>query len=142
MNLYSDIYQLLKFNDCVIIPGFGGFVANYASAKVDFNSQEFFPPSKSIAFNKSLNSNDGLLANYIVKSRSISWEKAMQEIEKFVNSVNNSLNNNEIVEFSGLGYFLLNQNALVFTPFDFNDLLNDSYGLSIFTYPIDRKSVV
>lgn len=144
MNLYSDIYQLLKFNDCVIIPGFGGFIANYSSAKVDFNSQEFFPPSKSIAFNKSLNSNDGLLLNHISKSRNLSWEKAVEEVENFVESVNNSLKNNDVVEFPGLGCFVLNQNVLVFTPFDYNDLLEDSYGLSVFTYPMlkfERKPV-
>ena len=31
----SHISYLLRLNDCVIIPDFGGFVANYQSAKID-----------------------------------------------------------------------------------------------------------
>ena len=51
MNLYNSVYQLLKENDCVIIPDFGGFVANYFEAKVDLPTQEFYPPGKRIACN-------------------------------------------------------------------------------------------
>jgi len=57
------IKELLLLNDCVIIPQFGGFVANYKPATIENN--KFFPPTKEVAFNNKLTSNDGLLINYI-----------------------------------------------------------------------------
>jgi hypothetical protein len=61
MQLNKQIIDLLFEHDCVIIPGFGGFVAQYSSASFEEISQSFVPPSKSILFNKNLINNDGLL---------------------------------------------------------------------------------
>ena len=66
-NIKIDVYisDLLYSYDCVVIPDFGGFVANYASAKVQAVQHKITPPSKKISFNKNLRTNDGLLNNYI-----------------------------------------------------------------------------
>lgn len=139
MVLYKYVYQLLRTNDCVIIPEFGGFVANYNSAKINFNNQEFFPPSKRIAFNQSLNSNDGLLINHISKFEKLTWQEASKLVSNFVSDLNLQLKNGNVVEFPDLGEFSLNNGSLIFYPFEINKLLDESYGLTVFTFPMLQK---
>ena len=54
----KHINELLYNHDCVIVPEFGGFVTNYASAKIHPVQHTFTPPSKNIVFNKNLKNND------------------------------------------------------------------------------------
>jgi hypothetical protein len=50
----------------VIVPEFGGFIANYESAWINRQRALIFPPYKQILFNGNLTQNDGLLANELV----------------------------------------------------------------------------
>ncbi len=136
MNLYNSVYQLLKENDCVIIPDFGGFVANYFEAKIDFPTQEFYPPEKKIAFNQDLRNNDGLLINDISNSNNIDWSNAENIVKKFVDELNYKLKENKYLEFGELGSFALNNDVLIFTPNKNLNLLEGSYGLKAFSYPM------
>ncbi|MBL7972118.1 MAG: SPOR domain-containing protein, partial [Prolixibacteraceae bacterium] len=77
MEINHYIKELLLLNDCVIIPEFGGFVANYKPATNENN--RFFPPTKEIAFNNKLISNDGLLINHISQTEGISYFSARQK---------------------------------------------------------------
>jgi hypothetical protein len=79
MNLDKFISDLLYRYDCVIVPGFGGFIANRVSAKNISSQHKFIPPTKEIAFNSNLNQNDGLLANYIKRSNNISYSHAINQ---------------------------------------------------------------
>ena len=45
-NISKHIFELLYEHDCVIIPNFGGFVANYFPARLDELNNRVFPPSK------------------------------------------------------------------------------------------------
>ena len=54
INVSKHIYDLLFDHDCVIIPNFGGFVANYASSKYDPSTNTITPPKKHLLFNKNL----------------------------------------------------------------------------------------
>jgi hypothetical protein len=136
MNLYNDVYQLLKDKDCVIIPDFGGFVTNYSEAKIDLRTQEFCPPTRKLAFNENLNNNDGLLADYICRSRNVSWETAGEYVSLFVNEINNSLKNGQSLTFDKLGKFTRQEGSLVFTPIEGLNLLESSFGLSSFNFPM------
>ena len=80
MNLATYIKDLLYRYDCVIVPDFGGFVTKRISAKINETTHQFFPPSKQLSFNRNLNNNDGLLANYIASVENISFEKASNAI--------------------------------------------------------------
>ena len=71
MEISQYIKEILLLNDCVIIPDFGGFVANYKPAMIENN--RFFPPTKEIAFNNKLISNDGLLINYISEAEGVDY---------------------------------------------------------------------
>lgn len=48
------ISELLYQYDCVIIPGFGGFIGNYSPALIDPIYHTFHPPYKSLLFNINL----------------------------------------------------------------------------------------
>ena len=52
--LSQHIETLLLENDCVIIPGFGGFVAHYASAQWVEEECIYLPPTRNIGFNPQL----------------------------------------------------------------------------------------
>ena len=135
MNLYSTIYQLVCDNDCVIIPGFGGFVTNRFSAEVDFLKQEFYPPCRKVAFNENLSLSDGLLVNYISQSENMSWSDAEQEVKSFVDDMNARLAEGKSLAFDGLGEFSRKTGTLVFVP-DASNLLDESFGLPSFNFPM------
>ena len=54
MNLSVYLKELLKTNDCVIIPDLGGFIANYQSAAFNAQGDQFYPPTKEIIFSGKL----------------------------------------------------------------------------------------
>ena len=60
IELAQHIEVLLLENDCVIVPGFGGFVAYYTPAmRVEGNT--FLPPTRTPSLRPQLKLNDGLL---------------------------------------------------------------------------------
>lgn len=133
MEISQYIKEILLLNDCVIIPEFGGFVANYKPATIENN--QFFPPSKEIAFNNKLISNDGLLINYISEAEGIDYFNAKQKLDSFVEEALLSLEKNRNVYFEGVGYLHYDSREnLQFEPQLKQNLLVDSYGLQNFSY--------
>jgi nucleoid DNA-binding protein len=127
------IKELLFLNDCVIIPEFGGFISNYKPASIDNN--QFTPPSKEIAFNNKLISNDGLLVNYIADAEGINYFEAKQKLETFVEETLLNLERNRNIYFEGIGYLHYDSREnLQFEPQVKQNLLAESYGLENFTY--------
>ena len=135
MNLYNTIYQLVCDNDCVIIPGFGGFVTNRFPADVDFSKQEFYPPSRKVAFNENLSLSDGLLLNYISQTENVSWADAEQIVKSFVDELNEKLSDSKTLTFDDLGSFSCRTGSLVFVPNSAN-LLDEAFGLATFNFPL------
>lgn len=133
MEISQYLKELLLLNDCVIIPEFGGFVANYKSATIENN--QFFPPTKEIAFNNKLISNDGLLINYISEAEGIDYFSAKQKLDSFVEETLLNLERNRNVYFEGVGYLHYDSREnLQFEPQLKQNLLVDSYGLQNFSY--------
>ena len=77
MDIAAFIRELLFGNDCVIIPGFGGFIGNYSQAHIDNNTGTFYPPVRQISYNRNLSHNDGLLVGMISGSSNISYGDAI-----------------------------------------------------------------
>ncbi len=133
MDINQYIKELLLLNDCVIIPEFGGFVANYKPSTIENN--QFFPPTKEIAFNNKLNSNDGLLINFISEAEGIDYFSAKQKLDSFVEETNLNLERNRNIYFEGVGYLHYDSREnLLFEPQLKQNLLVDSYGLQNFSY--------
>ena len=46
-NLFKHIEYLLLRNDCVIVPGFGAFIATNLPARIDYEKERFYlPPAR------------------------------------------------------------------------------------------------
>ena len=134
MVLDKYIGDLLYRYECVIVPGFGGFITNKISAKNISSQHKFFPPTKEIAFNKNLDQNDGLLANYLVQAKKISYAHAIEIIESNVADWQTLLNEDNTFDIKKIGSFRLNEDKnLVFTAVEDVNYLTESYGLSTFT---------
>ncbi len=133
MEINRYIKDLLLLHDCVIIPQFGGFVANYKPAVVENN--RFSPPSKEIAFNNKLVSNDGLLINHISETEGLGYFEAKQKLDNFLEESMLRLEQGGKVIFEGVGSLSYDQREnLQFEPQIRQNLLADSYGLMGFTF--------
>ena len=133
MEINQYIKELLLLNDCVIIPEFGGFVANYKPATIENN--QFFAPTKEIAFNNKLISNDGLLISFISETEGTDYFSAKQKLDSFVEETNLNLERNRNVYFEGIGYLHYDSREnLLFEPQVKQNLLVESFGLQNFSY--------
>lgn len=128
----KHISELLYEHDCVIIPEFGGFVANYTSAKIHPVQHIFIPPSKNIIFNKNLKNNDGLLASHIASAEKTSYPEALKYLHLFTSRTNSQLKQGGKVEIEEVGTLYLDiERNLQFEQGNTNFLL-DAFGLSEF----------
>lgn len=138
-DLFSHIESLLKNHDFVIVPGFGGFVAEVAGAtEIDGT---FYPPHKSIGFNPSLSYNDGLLAQQYVRDYNLTFDEATAHIAAIVAKISESLEQWRHLRFGNLGMFHLTESGLQFEPSLTNNLMSSSYGLVPVYFPVIKPSV-
>ena len=137
------ISSLLCEHNCVIIPGFGGFVANYKSARIESSSHSVYAPKKSILFNKSLQSNDGLLVNEIAFCEGLTFKQAKKELDKYVLDLKESLKLYKKVIIQEVGTLLYtSEGNILFVQSNSHNHLLDSFGLSTVQYPaINRTSI-
>ncbi|MCK5401622.1 MAG: SPOR domain-containing protein [Flavobacteriaceae bacterium] len=141
MQLETYISDLLYRYECVIIPDFGAFLTQSASAKIHESTNTFYPPKKVLSFNEQLKRNDGLLANYISDIEKVPYEDAVKKMAKKIKSLKSYLLQGETLSFKNIGEISLNQNGnLTFEPsYDLN-YLTEAFGLTQFASPnIIRK---
>ncbi|MEA1874969.1 MAG: SPOR domain-containing protein [Bacteroidota bacterium] len=136
MKISEHIKTLLFQEDCVIIPGFGGFVGKYQEAKVDFRKSQLSPPVKIIAFNQKLQENDGLLIKYIAKAEKITYQQAETQVQDFVNRLDTTLSQGKKVNIPVIGSFKMEKSVLVFYPENSINFHADAYGLESFEFPM------
>lgn len=101
--LSRHIEILLLDNDCVIVPGFGGFMAHHKPAEYVAEEGLFLPPQRTLGFNPQLKLNDSLLAQAYVEAYDISYPEAVRMIEEEVEEVKQVLSINGEYEFHGIG---------------------------------------
>lgn len=123
------IKELLYRYECVVIPGFGGFLTQRKSAYLDIQNQQFIAPSKSISFNRQLIENDGILANYIAKAENISYQQAVDKINLFVEQLSSSLAKHKEIKLSVIGTFYQKDDKILFFVNGSQNFLLDSFGL-------------
>ncbi len=120
----------------MVVPGFGGFVTNERSARIDRVSNSFHPPAREVGFNARLDHNDGLLISYLSARLSLNYVDARSLVEKFAADVNRKLEDGRVFNFDGIGQFsATRQGSLQFDPDPSANFLTDAYGFSFFRYP-------
>ena len=134
MQLATYIKDLLYRYECVIIPGFGAFLTQYQSARIEADTHTFYPPRKIITFNRQLQTNDGLLANYVASVENCNYETALQKIRNFTGKLSLQLSSKEVVSLKNIGEFYLNEeNSVQFSPSNKENFSTASFGLNIFS---------
>ena len=133
INLDRHIEILLLSNDCVIVPGFGGFMAHHIDARKDNSDGSFLPPIRSIGFNPKLTLNDSLLAQSYVEAYDISYPDAVMRIEDEVRELRQRIDSEGKYEFTDIGTISLNGDGnYEFTPCEAGIVSPDLYGLGSF----------
>lgn len=141
MRIDSYIEELLYDYNCVVVPGFGAFLAHGKSAELDAKTNTLVPPTKTVSFNAQLSKNDGLLVSHIAKEKHLGYEELLQEVENEGELWNKKLNQGESIELYGVGKLWLNEHQKIqFQPENKINYLTSSFGLSAFTAtPIQRE---
>lgn len=135
VDITSFIRELLFGHECVIVPGFGGFIGNYVAARMDKSSGMFYPPVKQITFNRNLNHNDGLLVKEISARLEVNYGDARDIVNEYVNGLKKKLEKGERIVLNGIGTFVLNHEGNIeFEPDRSINFHLDSYGLESFRY--------
>ncbi|MCI6893611.1 MAG: hypothetical protein MR850_02295 [Bacteroidales bacterium] len=124
------IGYLMSEHDCVIVPGWGAFIAQYTSAFSFYDSGLYKKPKRFVAFNSSINHSDGLLQNSLMRREGISYEAANREIADFVASLHKQLDYEGLVAIGRLGIFKKNDDVIVFEPYHIANTCDGSFGLA------------
>ena len=134
IELERHIEILLLSNDCVIVPGFGGFMAHHVDGRYDGRDNMFLPPLRTIGFNPQLQMNDSLLALSYVEAYDISYPDALERIANEVAEVKQTLENTGKFELNDIGTIVLNEDGnYTFEPCEAGILTPELYGLGGFT---------
>lgn len=143
MNLSKYIAELLIKNNCVIVPNFGGFIANYQSAVIDKVRNKIYPPSKKVLFNPNLLSNDGLLADYVARQLEKSYNEALESIDNEVAEWKTKLREGSRINLGEVGFLYQKEGKVQFEQNREFNLLLDAFGLSSVKFiGLDSKNEV
>ncbi len=134
MAVANYIHDLLYRYECVILPGFGAFITHRHSAQFDPSTNRFQPPKKSVSFNRQLVKNDGLLANHVMETENVSYERAVEKLDSYVQELTAVLQKKETVDFGKIGSFTMDEGEkLQFEPAAGMNYLKEAFGLDSFT---------
>lgn len=142
MRIEFYITQLLYRYPCVIVSGFGAFIAENKSAVLDIDNNTIYPPKRIISFNSLLKSNDGLLANHISKIEKISYQEALTLIEDEAHNWHLALEKDLKIELKNIGKFIkTSQDKLLFNAQEEHNFLTTSFGLAKIISPEVKREV-
>lgn len=132
--LSRHIEVLLLENDCVIVPGLGGFIAHNKAAEFKDSANVFCPPLRTIGFNPQLTINDGLLAQSYMQSYDTDFPDASRKIESVVSQIKESLYKNGQAELDNIGtlYYTM-AGTYGFEPYNNAFFSPSLYGLGSFS---------
>ena len=134
IELAKHIEVLLLENDCVIVPGLGGFIAHNRQAEFKESENRFCSPTRTIGFNPQLVMNDGLLVQTYMLAYNTDFPDATRKIEKIVSALKEQLYQKGEVCLPNVGtlYYTMN-GTYVFEPSANNFFTPYLYGLSSLT---------
>lgn len=133
LRLIPHIEYLSRRNDCVVLPGFGAFIAHREPASLAADGR-LVPPSRSISFNSAVCHNDGLLATSIMRREGVSYDVALKVIQEEVSALKMQLSENGEVEFGNIGKFIEEDGNITFEPkLVSNFMPSPFYGFSALT---------
>jgi cell division septation protein DedD len=132
MQGFEDIIiQLLLRHNCVVVPGFGGFVAKQVAAEIDLEKGFLSPPRKALLFNRFLLTDDGLLLAEYARLHGLYYEEAKTQLLAHTDALQRQLSAGETIQLPKLGTFSKQPDGQIsFEQDRFFNLLLSSYGLA------------
>ena len=119
ISVTRHIEYLITCNDCVILPGWGAFLAHSCGAVMSEDGYSILPPARTVSFNPDINHNDGLLVTSIMRREGVTYDTALKAVEDYVASLRHQLESEREIVFPRIGRFSLPDDAhtvAVFTP--------------------------
>ena len=137
-SIIEHIEYLMASHDCVVVPGWGAFIANYAASRYDAGRQLMLRPQRTVSFNASVTHNDGLLAQSLMRREGMTFDEAMRFIADSVTTFSQQLKGDGEVSVGRLGYFSRRQGRYnEFVPFVNANASDRYFGLA----DLDVKTV-
>lgn len=137
IELKRHIEILLLDNDCVVVPGLGGFVTHHIDARYDARDGVYLPPLRTLGFNQKLDMNDSLLAQSYVEAYDMSYPEAMRKIDEEVGELKSVLEKDGFYDLSDIGTLVVNADGRYeFDPCESGILTPSLYGLSSVDVPL------
>lgn len=139
--LSVQLADLLRRHDCVVVPTFGAFIAQYQPSELNLTTGNLMPPSKVLAFNPELRHNDALLINTLARLDESSYAEAQALVNQFVACWQEDISLQGIVSLRGIGRFVADIGGrLHFLP-ENNNYNNDVYGMPVLNVvPLVKKT--
>lgn len=130
MGIERDIHHLLYTHDCVVVPGFGGFLTHYRPARLDEQRKLVHPPAKDLSFNRHLVRQDGLLSDQLARREGLDYRAAIDAVDQEVGVWKKELDVKGRLEVGHIGTFFRDaESNLQFEPDKRVNFLKDAYGL-------------
>lgn len=124
------IGDLLLQHNCVIVPSFGGFVAQRVGAQLDAANGTMTPPRKAILFNRQLINNDGLLVSSFAHQNKVDYNAAQKAVSETITQWEETLKQGQRISIDRVGFLYFDhERNLCFEQDRFYNLLMESYGL-------------
>ena len=101
--LNEYVKELIASNNRVIIPNFGAFLLRATSKNK--NKKDLASKIDDIYFSPFLKFNDELLVNHIMKKEDLDQKKALEKINEYIKTIENSVNKEGVYKIEGLGEF-------------------------------------
>ena len=135
IQIQLHIEILLLSHDCVIVPGFGGFITHHVDAHYDENDRLWLPPYRTLGFNPQLTLNDSLLVQSYVEAYDMSYPDALRQVEAEIEELKSILHTEGKYEMDGVGTLRVNiEGNVEFEPCEAGILSPEVYGLSDFKF--------
>lgn len=136
LRLITHIERLLLAQDCVLVPGLGGFVLQVVNAAYNAEEEVFVPMQKEIVFNTTLQHNDGLLSESYMQTYGVDYREAQRMVEGDIETLKTRLYADGEVSLGFLGCFRVGaEGKLIFVPDNTAIRSVYSYGLVSFHLP-------
>lgn len=137
--LVSAIERLLVSHDCVVVPGFGGFIKESLAPHCDLEKGLVYPGSLRYFFSAELKERDNLLDNYYARKYGISLRRARLFVDEDVRSLEATLYSHKHLKLGRLGQLSVqDEGSLLFSPLRVPPILGsgDFYGFTALALPM------
>lgn len=115
LDIIPHIQYLVTCNDCVVLPGWGAFIASHVRAYV--SDGIMYPPSRVLGFNPSVNHDDGLLVASVVRRESMPYQTAKAAVAAGVEQLRNLYDIAGFVTIPRIGTLRRDKDSnTIFTP--------------------------